>query len=237
MVEIIICDDQNIVTKNLSKYILDRIIIKKLNISVKSFLTGKNLIQYLTNAPSKKRIILLDIDMIPMNGLSVAKYIRNKLNDYSSEIIFVTGTNGYERDLFGVRPSGFIPKPVDYNYLSNTLSNVYNRINAEISYFHYSQHGIKKSIRVDDIIYFENMNRKIEVVTTNQTDWFYQKMSTLSEQLSEHPQFIVCHRSFLINSMKVVRKNGSNLIMSDNKVIPISRKKLKSVEKSLLNFL
>lgn len=28
MVEIIICDDQNIVTKNLSKYILDRIIIK-----------------------------------------------------------------------------------------------------------------------------------------------------------------------------------------------------------------
>ena len=41
MVEIIICDDQNIVTKNLSKYILDRIIIKKLNISVKSFLTEK----------------------------------------------------------------------------------------------------------------------------------------------------------------------------------------------------
>ena len=62
-------------------------------------------------------------------------------------------------------------------------------------------------------------------------------MSTLSEQLSEHPQSIVCHRSLLINSMKVVRKNGSNLIMSDNKVIPISRKKLKSVEKSLLNFL
>lgn len=237
MVEILICDDQEFITECLSKYILDQIIIKNSNVTVKSFLTGESLIEYLQYAQPKKRIILLDIEMIPMDGLSVAKYIRNALNDYTTEIIFVTGTNGYERDLFEVRPSGFISKPINFDALYNTLTRVYNLLNSEHVYFQYSQHGIKKSIRLDDILYFESMNRKIKLVSTNHTDSFYEKMTTLNNRLVDYPHFVSCHRSFTINVNKIIRREGSRLIMTDNKSIPISNNKKDLVEKALLQFI
>lgn len=237
MIEILICDDDGYITKDLSKHILDRISSNNLNASVKSFFSGDSLLNYLQKTIQRKRMILLDIEMKNKDGLTVAKYIRNVLNDYTTEIIFVTGTNGYERALFEVRPSGFITKPINYDYLYSTLNRVYNLLNIEHEYFTYYQHGVEKSIRLNDIVYFESMSRKIELNTVDYTDWFYEKMSSLKHQLITHPQFVLCHRSFIINCKQIKRKDGANLIMTNDSSIPISNKKLKSVEEALIQFM
>ena len=58
MIEILICDDDGYITKDLSKHILDRITSNNLNASVKSFFSGDSLLNYLQKTIQRKRMIL-----------------------------------------------------------------------------------------------------------------------------------------------------------------------------------
>lgn len=236
MIEIIICDDQKDITTHLSGLVQDYIKQWKFPTFVKSFQSGERLINYLDHAEPKKRIILLDIELTQVSGLEVALYIRNTLNDYLTEIIFVTGTSGYERELFQVRPSGFIPKPIDSIQLFETLDKVYAQLGINQNFYSYSQHGVDKSIRLDDILYFESSGRKINLITLTHTDWFYDKMSSLKQQLKAYPHFVSCHRSFIVNVKHVSRKDGLNLFMTNGQKIPLSANKVKTLEQTLLRY-
>lgn len=236
MIEIIICDDQKNITTHLSELVQGYIEQWQTPTFLKSFQSGERLIKYLDHAEPKKRIILLDIEMAKLSGLDVAIYIRNTLKDYISEIIFVTGTSGYERELFQVRPSGFIAKPINSTKLFDTLNKVYEQLGMNQPFFSYNQNRVNKSIRLDGILYFESSGRKIKVVTHDYDDWFYEKMTPLRRRLTEYPQFVSCHRSFIVNVKHVTRKEGSNLVMSNGLTISVSANKIASLEQTLLRY-
>lgn len=234
MIEILICDDQEIITKQLSQLVQEYTQQHKTSFWVKSYQSGEQLITYLQKEEPMKRIILLDIEMPIMNGLEVAKYIRHDLNDYASEIIFVTGTNGYERNLFQVKPSGFIPKPIKRTQLFETLDRSYQLLETQSPFFNYSQNGIDKSILLDSILYFESHGRKKVIVSQHHTDWFYENMSQLNQRLEEYPQFVHCHRSYIVNVNHVVRIDGSDLVMENKQLISVKPKERARVEHVLM---
>lgn len=167
MIEILICDDQELITKQLSQLLQEYSLQRKLTFEIKCFYSGEQLITYLQEETPMKRIIRLDIEMSRLNGLDVAKWIRHALDDYRSEIIFVTGTAGYERDLFQVRPSGFIPKPINPTHLFKTLDISHHSLEAHTPFFNYNQNGIEKSVLLDDVLYFESQMRKKVIVSHN----------------------------------------------------------------------
>lgn len=234
MIEILICDDQEIITKQLSQLVQEYTQQHKTSFWVKSYQSGEQLITYLQKEEPMKRIILLDIEMPIMNGLEVAKYIRHDLKDYASEIIFVTGTNGYERNLFQVKPSGFIPKPIKRTQLFETLGRSYQLLETQSPFFNYSQNGIDKSILLDNILYFESHGRKKVIVSQHHNDWFYENMSQLNQRLEEYPQFVHCHRSYIVNVNHVVRIDGSDLVMENKQLISVKPKERARVEHVLL---
>lgn len=56
------------------------------------------------------QIVFLDIEMPGINGIQLADKIRREYN--ALNIIFVTGHPEYSYEAYGVRPSGFLAKPV-----------------------------------------------------------------------------------------------------------------------------
>ena len=56
------------------------------------------------------QIVFLDIEMPGINGIQLADRIRREYN--ALNIIFVTGHPEYSYEAYGVRPSGFLAKPV-----------------------------------------------------------------------------------------------------------------------------
>lgn len=236
MIEILVCDDDTMITSHLSQLIENYILMRSAPFNVKTFLSGESLITHLQNTEAKKRIILLDIEMAGMSGLDVAKYLRDVLKDYRSELIFVTATNGYERDLFQVRPSGFISKPVDKTVLFETLDRSYHILGESSDFFSYNQKGLNKSILIDDILYFESSGRKKIIVAQDHTDWFNATMSQLKKDIEIYPQFIQCHRSYIVNVKHLVGRDGSDLIMSNKQLISVKSDIIPKVEHAVFQF-
>ena len=56
------------------------------------------------------QIVFLDIEMPGSNGIQLADRIRREFNGIN--VIFVTGHPEYSFEAYGVRPSGFLAKPV-----------------------------------------------------------------------------------------------------------------------------
>lgn len=235
MIEILICDDQELITKQLSQLVQEYSLQRKLAFEVKCFYSGEQLITHLQEEKLIKRIILLDIELPRMNGLDVAKWIRHALDDYASEIIFVTGTAGYERDLFQVRPSGFIPKPINPTHLFKTLDISNHSLEMHAPFFNYSQNGTEKSVLLDDVLYFESQGRKKSIVTHNHIDWLYVKMSELRRQLETYPQFVSCHRAYIVNVNHVVRIDGFDLVMANKQLIAVKSDDHQKIEQMKLD--
>lgn len=69
-------------------------------------------------------VAFLDIEMPNMNGLELAKLVKDLCPDVN--IIFVTGFSRYALDAIAVRPSGYMMKPATVNKVLAELHNLRN---------------------------------------------------------------------------------------------------------------
>jgi len=77
----------------------------------------------------KPDIVILDIYMPKVDGLSVAKYIRNK--DEDTRIIMITGHSDRELllDAVNLKLEAYLVKPIDFTILNNTLNRIIEKMN------------------------------------------------------------------------------------------------------------
>lgn len=73
-------------------------------------------------------VALLDIEMPGMDGLTLAKKIKE--TDPDTNIIFVTAYSKYAVDAFGMYVSGYLLKPLQENDLAEALKNLRNPVHA-----------------------------------------------------------------------------------------------------------
>lgn len=110
MIKIAICDDdKNIAAK--VENILEEIGKENLlKISIDVFYSGESLQKFYENGNTYD-LIYLDIEMTMLNGIEVAKYIRER--DRYTIIIYISSHEEYLIQLFEVEPFRFIRKPID----------------------------------------------------------------------------------------------------------------------------
>ncbi len=57
-------------------------------------------------------ILFLDIELFRMTGIEAGDFIRNRLEDRSMQIIYISGKSSYARELFKTQPMDFLVKPI-----------------------------------------------------------------------------------------------------------------------------
>lgn len=75
---------------------------------------------------NKVDVAFLDIEMNEMNGLLLAKNLKDIYGD--TNIIFVTGYTDYLRSAFDMHASGYVVKPVDDANIANELDDLRNPV-------------------------------------------------------------------------------------------------------------
>lgn len=231
--KIAICDDVDEICTHL-KVILEDLkttINKPLEITV--FNSGENIIEALTNGV-KFDIIFLDIELGGKSGIEVAKFIRNKLNDDYTKIIFCSGTTKYDRQLFDLQPLNFLEKPFNMDSVQKVMVKAINVLESGMHEFSFKIGYEMIKIPVNEILYFESEGKKIKLVSKNQTYIFYGKISTIFQEVSKY-NFIEPHRSFLVNYSHISSFEYSSLKMSNGDVISISQGRRKSVKQKRMN--
>jgi len=91
-----------------------------------------------------------------------------------------------------------------------------------IGFFEYQKGNETYKTEINNILYFESMNRKIRIVMTNQEDLFYGNLEEILIIVSNY-SFLRIHRSYLINRTYISILGYSEIVMSNGTILPISR--------------
>ena len=108
--------------------------------------------------------------------------------------------------------------------------------NSQIDIYEYFQtnHGLVK-LKVNDIMYFEYSERKINLYTNNDSIYqFYDTIYKLEERFKQY-HFISPHKAFLVNIDYIQNIHLNDLILEKDIIIPVSKLKKKQIKDAYLN--
>lgn len=221
MYTIFLCDDNQIIQK---KYVnlLDSIAKKNhIRTQITAFSSAEELLYHLQEVPTFPDMIYLDIFMGKLNGIQLAKYLRQK--NCHSQIIFLTASPDCVFDAFDTSPFHYILK-------SNTTIRRFEEIflsairtienQKEEFLFIQEKNGVKK-ISYQQIVYFEASHRLVLIHdTNNQITSFHSSLDFLEKKLREKG-FVRCHRTFLVNLNHVKVFHSKTLVLTSDTILPI----------------
>ena len=239
MINIGICDDNVLIQKQIGNAISDYFSSKKYSYSLFSYSLGSDLLKACKNIDFS--FIFVDIDLGRENGVEIAKAIR-KTQDKPISIIFITNYPEYQTKVFSIHTFDYLIKPITNIQIHKTLDDLlfWHSLNTNIERKRLrfkTIHGLI-TIYVDDIVYFEYNNRRIDIVTKNAIYHMYDKVKNIVT-LMEKYDFISPHSAYVINMNEVTKylKSDSLLIMSNGSKVPISQLKAKWFRTEYMNYI
>ena len=174
-------------------------------------------------------IIFLDIMMPGLDGITVAKKLRDM--NYSGEIVFFTGTidyavNGYDYEALAYLIKGKTSSERFSEVLRHFLLRKGER-SGEVIILRCA--GETRVINLSSIRYFEVFKRLTTVYYGDSTFSFYSPLAKLSEEL-EGKNFIRIHRAYLVNSEYIAKKTMRDVTLRDGTVLPTGRNYIKKIK-------
>lgn len=223
------CDEIKDIILNISKGTLSE------NISIDIFYSGEALISDIREEENLYDLIFLDIELGgKINGVEVGRIIRGEMDDYITQIVYISSKNNYDRQLFDVQPLHFLQKPIDVLKIENDIKLAIKISGKENRFFEFKNLRNITKVPYKDILYFESRGREIILVSCKTQHIFYNNIHSLSKILPDF--FIYPHRSYLVNYELITCFKFEELVMSNGDVIPISRNKRKEIRNLQLMF-
>lgn len=232
--KIAVCDDsQNeleLIKKQLDIYLSDN----NQSFTAKYFDSSVELAS--TISFEKFDIYILDIIMPVMDGLLLAREIRTF--DKAAPIIFLTSSPEFAVDSYSVKAFNYLLKPVVKEQLYSTLDDILETFHQERTdnIIIKNNAGIHK-IHTSDIIYAEALNRKVIIYLKSgeqivSTDVF----SSICDTLTAHNEFLLPHRSFIVNMNYIKTINTTEIKLTNNNAVPLAQRRVSEIKKQYLTF-
>lgn len=180
-------------------------------------------------------LLIIDIDMKNMNGMELARKIRE--TDVKLPIIFLTNRREYVFEGYEVAALRYLLKPMTEEKLADILEEIYKKQKSR-SYLIERIAGEEKKIALDEILYAEVSGHYVTLHTKSETYEWKKSFSELTEYLknNEEIKFIVTHRSFLVNVAEIERVLRTECILSDGSSVPISRNMYQEVNEAFIQY-
>lgn len=165
-------------------------------------------------------LYILDIEMPGMNGLKLAKSIREK--DSRALFVFLTSYTRYMKDVFDVVTFDFIEKPISDEKLLHILERAATYLNITSQHFSFGYRASRYSLKYDRILYIEKKGRQALIHTFEDV---YKTNMTLEEIWKQlNPKsFVHIHSSYIINLYNLDRKDNEIAIMRNGEKLHITK--------------
>ena len=181
---------------------------------------------FLSKYNSQFDVVFLDIQLPDMNGIEIAKRVREK--DSTVVIIFVTHLAQYAIRGYEVNAMDYVIKPMEYSAFRLKMQRAIIRCQREAqSYITFSNNNHYVRLKASELKYVEIFRHSILYHTCFGDYTAYGTSSKVEAELPKHG-FFRCGSSFIINLRYVDRINGSEVVIGDVQ-IPISRTRRKEL--------
>lgn len=201
-------------------------------LSVRTYTDGDELIDDFR--PGKFNILLMDIQMKRIDGMTAAKKVR--AHDENVIIMFITNIVQYAVKGYSVQALDFIVKPIDYDAFAQKLDlaicQVHKRDTTTVCIKLLSGFSIFK---LDEILCVEIISRKLFIHTIDNSYQCNETLQGIEEKLHDE-RFYRCHVAYLVNLQHVRQIENSDLLIA-NRRLPISRHRHKGLMDALTKYL
>ena len=235
MIKIAICDDE----KNIRSYLMSLIREQNTECEITEYASAD---EYLSSGVEHD-LLFLDIELkgsaSGMDGMGMAKCIRNTEHIKQPVIIFVTGYEKYVYDAFDVDAFQYLVKPVNEQKFAEVFSRAQEKILSEAEQkkktlvIQYAR--ANKAIPLDNIYYMESQKHKIVLYTKDEELEYYAKIGELEEELQGH--FCRIHKGYLVNLSYVEEYSRTEIILTNGDKLPLSKYKYEDFVKAYLRFM
>ena len=194
--------------------------IKGYDLVCSYFDSTSTVMEILKTENSPYDLYILDIEMPGMNGLKLAKSIREK--DSRALFVFLTSYTRYMKDVFDVVTFDFIEKPISDEKLLQILERAATYLNITSQHFSFGYRASRYSLKYDRILYIEKKGRQALIHTFEDV---YKTNMTLEEIWKQlNPKsFVHIHSSYIINLYNLDRKDNEIAIMRNGEKLHITK--------------
>ena len=230
----IIVDDEPIARQILETFLLNT---PSINL-IKSCKNVAEAIEITSN--SNIDLILLDINMPEISGMTFAKIIDKKI-----KVIFTTAYREFAVEGFDIQAVDYLLKPISFErfqqaitkYLSiksqKPILKTVNIIEENNNYFFVRSNRKMIKIKFDDIIYIESLSDYIKIHLQDKIIVTRETISSMEAKLATK-KFIRIHRSFIV-SIEKIESFTNEFVEINKKALPISRTYKEQVLEKLNN--
>lgn len=200
-------------------------------LSVTLFPDGEDIV---TDYSAEFDIILMDVEMTFMDGMTAAEKIREKDNEVV--IIFITNMPQYAIQGYKVDALDYVLKPISYFAFSQRIDRALTRVKKkEVNYIAVAQKGGRKKLNVDKICYVEVRDHDLIYHSTDGEVVTKGSMKEAEDALDE-TKFFRCNRCYLVNLEYVEDFRGNDVTVASD-VIQVSRARKKAFLDALNNYM
>ena len=230
MIKIALCDDEarflNLEMKYLEEYFTD----KGMSYSVECFSSGEELLENKVLIEMAD-LIILDVEMKGIDGISVAKSIRQQ-ND-KVNIAFLSAHMNYSTDGYHVRAVRFILKAMDdlKDYLFECLDCVMTNMDLFDKEITMDFSIGKRTLKIKDIVYLKTTGNYTTFVLSNDSKETYIMRQTLKKltEVMKPFDFIAVSSNETVNLRHITSVTRYLVTLDNGEQITVSQKKYSDV--------
>ncbi|HCT91499.1 MAG TPA: DNA-binding response regulator [Lachnospiraceae bacterium] len=190
-------------------------------------------------------LLFLDIELASsgdgLNGMALARQIRQKKLHSQPVIIFVTGHEKYVFDAFDVDAFHYLLKPVDEEKFARVFARAVKQIYAgpknpqKIRTLTFRSANTHRTVPLDNIYYIESSNHKVILHLKDGEFVCYARIRDLESELQD--QFFRIHKGYLANLSYIEGYSRSEVTMASGERLLLSKYKYPEFVKAYLRFL
>ena len=175
-------------------------------------------------------ILLLDIEMGAMDGVTMAKQLRG--NNNTVQIIFITGYSDYILEGYEVAALHYLMKPVKEEKLCSVLDRAVEKLSKNEKVLNFEIGGEMIRVPIYQIRYADVFGNYVTIhavcdVTVKMT------LGELEKQLDE--RFYRAGRSCVVNLTQVSRVTKKEIKLMDGTIIPLPRGAYDGINRAIIN--
>ena len=231
MLRIAVVEDDKTYAAQLKEYLVRYGTEKNQKISVALFPDGEDIV---TDYSAEFDIILMDVEMTFMDGMTTAERIREKDNEVV--IIFITNMPQYAIQGYKVDALDYVLKPISFFAFSQRIDRALTRVKKkEATYITVAQKGGKKKLNVDKICYVEVRDHDL-IYHSTKGDIVTKSSMKEAEDTLGGTKFFRCNRCYLVNLEYVEDFRGNDVTVASD-VIQVSRARKKAFMDALNDYM
>ena len=224
-----ICDDNRIDSQYVNELIKKWTRNKKYQIHIDIFQSAEAFLFHYTQN-KEYDILLLDIEMKKMDGVTLARMIRK--SNKSVQILFITGYSQYIAEGYDVEALHYLMKPIKEEKMFDVLDRAVTKLiqNEKHLLLKLSDEMIK--IPLHEIIYID-VNRNYVTIHANKDYTLKQTLGEREKELDE--KFFRIGRSAIINLKYITRITKTEVFLSNGFSLPLPRGIYDALNRAIIN--